>query len=90
LLRRYLFLHHIPMLGDPAVGDTEDIDSHHGLGDPSKIASVDENVVSFRRHETRLIFEVSREIPQEYLDRSDTIGNLRIATESRARNSGLP
>src|SRR6266478_3628397 len=78
LRRRHLFLHDIPMFGDLAIGDAEDIDSHHWFWPPSEIAAVNGDVVALRYDEPGFILEVSRKFSQERLDRSGAARNLRV------------
>src|SRR5262249_54017162 len=78
LRRRHLFLHDIPMLADLAIGNPEDIHSHHRLGAPSEIAAVNSDIVALRHNETWLIPEGSRKVSQKRLDCSGAVRNLRI------------
>src|SRR5215469_5382924 len=91
----HLFPHDIPMLGDPAIGDAQNIDSHHRFGTPSEIAAVNGDIVAVRHYETRLILEVSREFCQERLDRGDAAWDLRVVlqivmAEQAIENGGVP
>ena len=94
LRRGHLFLHDIPVLDDLAIGDTEDIDSHHGFGSPSEIAAVNGDIVAVRHYETRLILEVSREFCLERLDRVDAVWDLGVVllivmAEQAVENGGI-
>src|SRR5260370_31255053 len=66
------------MFGDLAIGDAEDIHSHHRFRSPSEIAAVNGDIVALRHNETWLIPEVSRKVSQERLDRSGAVRNLWV------------
>src|SRR6266478_6352032 len=94
LRRRHLFLHDIPMFGDLAIGDAEDIHSHHRFRSPSEIAAVNGDIVALRHNETWLIPEVGRKVSQERLDCSGTVRNLRVVlliviAEQAVENGGI-
>src|SRR6266851_3730706 len=94
LRRRHLFLHDIPMLGDLAIGDAEDIHSHHRFRSPSDIAAVNGDIVALRHNETWLIPEVSRKVSQERLDCRGAVRNPRVVlliviAEQAVENGGI-
>jgi len=66
------------MLRDLAMRNAKGIDGHHRFGSPSEITAVNGHVVAVRHHETWFIFEITRKVSQERLDRSSTVGNLWV------------
>jgi hypothetical protein len=68
----------LPMLRDLAMRNAKDIDGYHRFGSPSEITAVNGHVVAVRHHETWFIFEISRKVSQERLDRSSTVCNLWV------------
>src|SRR5215472_1228007 len=71
-------MQHIPVLGDLAIGDPEDIDSNRRFWSPSEVATVNHDIGALGHNKTWLKLEISRKLSQERLNRSGAVRNLWV------------
>src|SRR6202011_32502 len=84
LRRRDLLLHHVPVLDNSPIGNSEDVDGDHRLWAPAHVAAMHHHQVTLRHRHARFILKGIGEAGDHCWNRPGTIGEGWVVLSEQA------